>query len=230
MLRVDYTYPQAKPRPIALEISGLVNRRLAEGMQARWKLGEDLSQVARVEGLGCWTITVEFTGRNEALSKELLALMRAGIPVQTRKEPGSGDTHPLYNPQLRERLIRLGIRSVEPVTDGRYMEPCVELIGADTVQPKGFRPELDRLIEDNAEKLAEARPRSTHLAVPVVDWRVSDDPSLTPPPQLPPAIDVLWVIRSINGILHGWVTSSFHTQGDPAWHEITQGDFESTND
>ena len=43
-------------------------------------------------------------------------------------------------------------------------------------------------------------------------------------------VDVLWVIHSINGIPHGWVTSSFHTQGDSAWHEITQGDFESTND
>ncbi len=59
---------------------------------------------------------------------------------------------------------------------------------------RGFGTLLRHAVEDNTDKLAEARPRETHLAVWVARSGISGDPSLTPPPRLPEAVDVLWVI------------------------------------
>lgn len=228
MLRVDYTYPDAQPHPVAIEVSGLVDAGLTEGMQARWKLARELSEVARAERLGRWLISVEFTGRNRALRAELLALMRAGVSLETWREPVPGETHPLYTPGLRQRLISLGIRTLEPAPNDGFSDLEVEVVCEDTYRPRGFAGELDQIVEDNREKLGEARPNRTHLAVPVIDWRASDRASDTPPPRLPSEIDVLWVLHRIDneGAAHGWWTSG-STDGipDTDWREIINGDF-----
>jgi hypothetical protein len=55
-------------------------------------------------------------------------------------------------------------------------------------------PLLEMAISENQDKLGEARPRETHLAIWVTRSDVSADPAKTSPPELPDEIDSLWVL------------------------------------
>ena len=60
---------------------------------------------------------------------------------------------------------------------------------------RGFDEELRERIDAKANVLGEVGDLQRHLAVVVLRWDVSGDPESMAVPELPPTIDILWVVH-----------------------------------
>jgi hypothetical protein len=73
------------------------------------------------------------------------------------------------------------------------------------------------VVDENADKLREAKPREAHLVVTLDRSDVSADPARTPPPELLEGISVLWVMLGYYNAK--WTYRVWRTMaGDRRWH------------
>ncbi|MEQ8717154.1 MAG: hypothetical protein RIE08_06050 [Acidimicrobiales bacterium] len=191
-LRVDFTY-ESTDQPVALEVTSLTLPAAAAFAAELRKFGSALDEKARRNAFEGWHIGIRQGSDLAALGRPLEDFLRsqssrdAPALFSTREAPTDLDATSLS--LLSDALdlgLELALRFDQP---GITVEPPISQTG--TVG--GFHVPLRAALNENAEKLREARPRETHLVV----WpgrSVSADPSQTPPPRLPDSVDVLWVM------------------------------------
>ncbi len=192
-LDVDFTYDQATPR-VALEITAIHDPRLRQLNSELKRLEADLSAVVERESLGQWWIGIVEGSRRGDLTEPMIAFLRSkrDVPGVVRVDQ-SGDHH--GDPEDAEALAELFALGVYAMARfGTRSEVFVfPPLRVDHSARPNFEPELTGAIAQNAAKLEAARPRETHLVVCHDRSDLSADPLATPPPELPDAIDVLWV-------------------------------------
>jgi hypothetical protein len=209
-LRVDFTFDQADA-PIAMEITALVEPEARALNAELLKLEAELREIVAAEGLGGWLLGIWVGTDVRRLRPPLVEFLRSqrerrGIALfdeaQAPDDLSPGDL------ALLTRLIDLGMFSAMR-NDSEHGLSIVPPVG-DVAGEHGFGTLLRHAVADNSSKLEEARPRETHLVVWVARSGVSADPALTPPPPLPDAIDVLWVMLdyyTAKHTYHLWRTS-----------------------
>lgn len=211
-LRVDFVYPDAAPRPIALEITMLTLGEHRAGVSAAEALAIRLSEVAERERLGAWLVTVRTIDTNlRALEAEIIKVLRDAQRVREKllREDGqirpghytTDELHALPNEEARrrfaaehKRLKEMGLQEMKPVAAEReHVVGVLPLTGWFDIG--SFTEELQQAVNDNAEKLGEAKGLEHHLAVLVDRFDASTYPELTDVPHFAPELDVAWVVH-----------------------------------
>jgi hypothetical protein len=208
-LRVDFVYPDAQPRPLALEVTAIVASQDESGSRASDPLSERLTRVAEAEGLGAWMISVEIDRDFRRLEPEILKVIRCAQPIREQLLATGGSIRPGYYtsddllrlPRDRwasfmaehQRLRELGLNNVTPVRWSR--ENFVGVLPGRGAVIGGFEVDLQERVNAKADVLGEVGDLQRHLAVLVHRWDVSGDADSMPVPALPPTIDVLWVVH-----------------------------------
>jgi hypothetical protein len=106
-LRVDYVYPIARPRPIALEVTMLTLDWHRAGVHQADLLIERLSRAAETENLGAWLVTVRTNAsRVMSLEPEILAVLEAAQVNRERLVAEEGDIRQGH--YTSEDLLALG--------------------------------------------------------------------------------------------------------------------------
>ena len=210
-LRVDFVYPGAHPRPIALEVTSIVDGPYRAGVRASDAAIRRLSVLAEEEGWGAWLVAVRAIENVRALEPEIAKVIRDAQPIRERLLASNGWIRPNYYtaddlsslPTARrrrefvaehERLKTMGLEEVKPVRAKK--EHVVAVLPLSGVRAIGsFSTELEGALSDNEAKLGEVGDLERHLAVLVERFDALSDPTLTPLPALPPTIDCLWVVH-----------------------------------
>jgi hypothetical protein len=217
-LRVDFVYPNALPGPLALEVTAIVASEDEAGSRPSIGLSERLTETAEAEGLGAWLVAVQMNRDMRLLGPEILKVIRDAQPMREQLLANSGSIRPgVYSsddlarlPRDRwgaliaehERLKELGLDDVTPVHMDR--DNFIGVLPMRVGMVRGFDDELQERVNAKAGVLGQAPDLQRHLAVLVHRWDVSGSPESMPPPDLPPTIDVLWVV-------HRWT----HERGRP---------------
>lgn len=209
--RVDFVYPDARPRPIALEISSITAGGDKAGPKITDAMMRRLSEIAHEEDLGAWLVVVNTEKNLKELEPEILTILRDRAAreelLRTGKEIWLGhytaddllalgrESRQRAFMALHERLRSMGLVSIKPV-EGED-ELLIAVLPVTSVREVvGFGPFLDAVVEDNAGKLGETGPEyEHHLGLLVDRFDASDFPHLTPPPELPQEINVLWIVH-----------------------------------
>jgi hypothetical protein len=220
-LRVDFVYEEALPTPMALEVSSLTDSLDAAGTAEAFKMEDRLTRRAMLEGWGTWVVSVSSAARMRDLEPEIEGLIRTGRPIR----PGDYNSADLLQQpesevrrivELHRRLERLGLVNLEPLErEGGDFVAIMSLGGAGVIT--GFEEGLRAVIRENAQKLGEARPRRTHLAIDVARFDASRYPHQTPPGRLPPEIDMVWVVHRYGPrtLPNVWSLA----RGEVEWHQ-----------
>lgn len=236
--RVDFIYPNARPRPLALEISSITAGGDKAGPKITDAMMKRLSKVARAEGLGAWIVVVNTEKNLKELEPEILAILRdreARVELlRTGKDIWLGhytaedllalgrESKQQEFMALHERLRSMGLVSIKPV-EGEA-ELLIAVLPVTSVREVvGFGRFLEAVVDDNALKLGETgQGYEHHLGVIVDRFDASDFPHLTSPPELPTEIDVLWIVhrwRHGSDSRFGWKLS----RGDDDWTVYEMG-------
>jgi hypothetical protein len=109
-LRVDFVYPDARPRPLALEVTAIVASRDESGARASDALSKRLTRVAEAQGLGAWMVAVETERDFRRLEPEILKVIRDA----SRSASGSWRPVTLFAPATTGQTISCA----SPVTTG----------------------------------------------------------------------------------------------------------------
>jgi hypothetical protein len=208
-LRVDFVYPNARPGPLALEVTAIVASEDEAGSRASVALTERVTETAEAEGLGAWLVAVQMDRDMRRLGPEILKVIRDAQTIRERLLANGGSIRPgVYSseelmrlPRDRwsafiaehERLKELGLNDVTPVHMDR--ENFIGVLPMRTGIVRGFDDELQERVNAKASVLGQAPDLQRHLAVLVDRWDVSGNPESMPVPELPPTIDVLWVVH-----------------------------------
>jgi hypothetical protein len=211
-LRVDFVYPNPRPRPLALEVTAIVASEDESGAREAERLSERLTRVAEAEGLGSWVVALQIDRVFRRLEPEILKVIRDAQPTRERLLATGGSIRPGYytSDELvrltrkqqasfiveHMRLKQLGLDSVTPM--GANRENYVGVIPGRGAAIRGFDAELQERINAKAGVLGRAPDLERHLAVLVQRWDVSGDPDSMPVPELPSSIDILWVVHRWN--------------------------------
>lgn len=234
-LRVDFVYSRAQPRPLALEVTAIVAPEDESGTEAANAMERRLTETAEEEGLGAWFVAVEMNRDMRLLEPEILKIIRNPQPTREALLANRGSIRPGdYRPdelmrvpreQLgsfiaeRESFRELGLKTVTPVTlEG---ENFVGVLPGRGATIREFDAELQERINAKADVLGKAANLQRHLAVFVQRWDVSGDPASMPVPELPPTIDVLWVVHRWNLVREQkeiWVTR----RSQSAWNDYAK--------
>lgn len=194
-LRVDYVFDQpADPPAVALEITRLMDQPLTQGQAALHPLRDALQATADAERLGDWLVAVNAYANLSQLRPVVADLMREGLDIRVNSYTSadiiaSSDRSDI--PRKHRVWEALGLVSVERAPAGYGVQVAGLARGGEF---QGFTHLLDEALASNAEKLAECRPRETHLAVEVWRHDCTTFRDRTPEPVLPESTDVLWVI------------------------------------
>jgi hypothetical protein len=197
--QVDFIYPEARPMPIALEVTSIRDDAYLAGVRASIQRQEKLSKIAEREGLGSWLVTVVAVKDLKALEGDILKLIRYRYPFR----PGQYTHRDLmgFNTdrgrrafvEMHRRLKDKGLVEVERWRSRRQnFVGILPMTGARIIG--GFSHPLKVAIDDNTEKLGNVRDHEHHLAVLVGRFDASTYPELTPVPAPPNEIDVLWIV------------------------------------
>lgn len=92
-----------------------------------------------------------------------------------------------------ERLRQLGLDDVTPVQMNR--QNFIGVLPGRAAVVGGFDDQLQERVNAKAGVLGQIPGLQRHLAVLVYRWDVSGDAESMPVPELPPTIDVLWVVH-----------------------------------
>lgn len=219
-LHVDFVYPDARPRPLALEVTAIVSPEDMKGTRASIELSERLSRTAGAEKLGAWLVTARLDRDFRRLEPEIVKVLRDAQPIRRRLLESDGFIRPGYYssddllrlPRDRwdafiaehNRLKEFGLEEVKPMESKR--EHAVHVLPYRSAMIGSFDAELRERIASKADVLGKVGELERHLAVLVHRWDVSNDPRSTPVPPLPPTVDALWVV-------HRW-------QQDLDWHPV----------
>lgn len=221
-LQVDFTYDEAKPNGVAIEVTGHHRSGDPQTSAEAQKLEQDLSISVVQERLGGWIVVLERNASIRKLKPLLLEMMRAGDEIRPDEysssdldaQSGEGLTEFL---EFHRTLKDHGLVSLEriPINDHgvRHM-----VIGGGIIE--GFSEALDNAIQANVGKLEKARPRTTHLVILVYDYQTSAYSSATPAPDLPEGLDYLWVLipwGTNRGPSNLWILR----RGETQWEELT---------
>lgn len=201
---MDFTYELANPRA-AMEITAVVSPEVNALGSALVKVERDIDEVVRDEHLGTWAVGIRVGTTARGVREPLIEFIRA-----RRRSP----SELLLGPDVPHELSSIGIVSIARLQDSHDEFSMWPPISDDLVEA-GFAEHLRDAVGLNADKLAEARPRETHLVVAVERGGLSSDPRLTPAPALPASVDVLWVLL-------GYYTAKYtyrlwRTNGDRSW-------------
>jgi hypothetical protein len=217
-LRVDFTYDAASP-PVAMEITALVEPEVRALGAELIKLEAEMRQIVSSEHLGSWLLAVRVGTNVRRLRKPLVDLLRRhrgrrGVALFTASEAPEDLTD--GDLRLVAELFDLGLASAMR-SDGDDELSIFPPVGSDLDRDEGFGTLLRSAMAENVDKLREARPRETHLVVTLDRSDLSPHPVLTPAPELPDGIDVLWVLLgyfNAKWTYRLWRT----TTGDRRWH------------
>lgn len=155
--RVDFIYPDAIPRRIALEVTGLWDGKHRAGVRFADGVTERLSELAERERLGAWVVAVRTDEDLRALEPEIAKVIRHAQPNRERMlatnnqiRPGHYSASDLARLPTRaaerrfmdehERLKRMGLVEVKPVHAGK--EHVVAVLPATGVRTVGLFDEL----------------------------------------------------------------------------------------
>jgi hypothetical protein len=215
-LRVDFTFDQAEP-PVAMEITALVEPDVRALNSELLKLEAQLQEIVAAEELGEWLLSIWVGADVRRLRPLLIEFLcsqkeRHGV-ARFDRERAPDDLSP-RDLALLARLLDIGLLGAMR-NDTKHALSILPPAG-DVSSERGFGTLLRHAVEDNASKLEEARPRETHLVVWEARSGLSADPALTPPPPLPDAVDVLWVMLgyyTAKWTYRLWKTS----RGDGRW-------------
>jgi hypothetical protein len=211
-LRVDFVYPEAQPRPIALEVTAIVAGEDEAGARSADDLSQRLTRIAEDERLGAWLVTVRTdSSRLRTLEPEIVKVLRDAQPIREKLLDSDGQIRPgqytsddllaLPNDRARgafaaehKRLKAMGLEELKPVR--ARSEHVVGVLPVTGWREIGsFAEDLQYAVDDNARKLGEAAHLEHHLAVLVDRFDASAYVELTDVPTFPPEIDVLWVVH-----------------------------------
>jgi hypothetical protein len=214
--RVDLIYPNAKPRPVALEISSITAGGDKAGPKITDAMMKRLSEVARAEGLWAWIVVVNTEKNLKELEPEILAILRdreARVELlRTGRDIWLGhytaddllafgrESKQREFMALHERLRSMGLVSIKPV-EGEANLLIAVLPVTSVREVVGFGRFLEAVVEDNADNLGETGPGYEHHHGVIVDrFDASDFPHLTPPPELqtPRSGDVFRAVPSVS--------------------------------
>jgi len=220
--RVDWIYPAARPRAIALEVTSIVAAVDRRGDSAIMALGKRLTALAVEEGLGAWIVALRTDRPVKAMESEIIQILR---DAQVNREgllreggfirPGSYTSDDLMRlPREQwgayiaehDRVKSLGIDDLTPIQSER--ENVVFVLPSRGAVIESFAPELLHALEAKREVLGLEHDLEGHLGVLVERWDRSNEPEETPVPEIPAEIDVLWIV-------HVW-RQGFE-QGYPVW-------------
>jgi hypothetical protein len=232
--RVDWIYPDASPRPFALEVTSIVAAIDRAGGKAIMALGERLTALAEEEELGAWIVALHTDRDVRAMEPEVAKILR---DAQVNRErllreggfirPGWYTSDDLMRLPRREwsaytaeheRVKELGIVDLTPIHSERENVVYVLPSRADTVG--SFTPELLGALEAKREVLALVPNVERHLSVLVERWDRSNEPEETPVPEIPAEIDVLWIAHAWRQGFEGypvWVAR----RGESSWRVYT---------
>lgn len=208
-LHVDWVYPDARPRPLALEVTAIVASGDEAGSRESVSLSERLTEAAEADGLGSWLVAVQIDRDFRLLEPEILDIIRQAQPDREQMlargrfiRPGHYTHHDLERlPQDQwgayiaehERLKELGLTEVTPIASKRQNYIGVMPGRAGVV--RGFDEELRERVNAKAGVLGDVVDLQRHLAVLVHRWDVAGDTESMAVPELPPTIDILWVVH-----------------------------------
>jgi hypothetical protein len=223
-LDVDFVYPDAKPLPIALEITSLLDAAFLAGGREAFRVQDHLTAVAEREELGSWLAMVNTERRMKDLESRILDLIRKGREIA----PGYYTHHDLMPlsageqeefMRLHDELKAMGLVDLRrwpttrenavwagPMTDAR-------VIG-------GFSSALQATVDANSEKLSDPRLGNyeCHLAVRVDRFDFSVGPEETAIPGFPPELQRLWVATSLS--MGGGETVWTAGRNETAWSVV----------
>jgi len=219
---IDWVYERARPHPLGLEVTSLVASVDLKGDRAAEGLSERLSRLAVAEELGGWVVIVATDRDLRRAEGDIVEMLRQAQPIRDHLLESDGVIRPgiytdadlLKLPRLQwaeflaahKRLEDLGIVELKPFRGKR--DHFVYAIPMRAGPVGSLRSELEAAVAAKASKLRREEGLERHLGVFVRRWDVSNEVEDTPvPPELPPEIDVLWV-------LHGWKQDS---DRHPVW-------------
>lgn len=168
---VRFDSPVSPVRPVALEVTSIVDRSFTEQARVAHRVAADLTNVAVGQGLGRWYVEVLAGTRLRPIKDAILQVITGG------GQPPDGVLG-VWQAKEGEPGVVIGTRSSRAASS-----------------LPGFSYELQEAIDANRRKLARADRYERHLAVDLRALR-SSNPSESPPPRLPDEIDVLWVLRT----------------------------------
>lgn len=206
-IRVDWVYPDARPRPLALEVTAIVASEDEAGSRESVRLSERLTEAAEAEGLGSLVVAVQIDRDFRLLQREILDIIRKKQSEREQMLAEGTSIRPGYFTDLgkvptdrlgayiaeQERLKELGLNSVTPIAWKRENYIGVLPGRADVV--RGFDEELRERLDAKADVFGEVGDLQRHLAVILLRRDVSGDPDSMAVPELPPTIDILWVVH-----------------------------------
>jgi hypothetical protein len=193
-LRVDFTYDTATP-PVAMEITALVEPDVRALNTELVKLETELREIVSSEELGAWVLGIRVGANVRRLRQPLVDLLRRhrgrnGVATFAADEAPEDMTDD--DLRLLAELLDLGLASA--MRSDEESELFIFPPISDSADVHGFGTLLRAVMAANVDKLREARPWETHLAVWLNRSDMSPDPAHTPAPKLPDGIDVLWVL------------------------------------
>ncbi|HJQ76607.1 MAG TPA: hypothetical protein VJ948_05005 [Acidimicrobiia bacterium] len=202
-LRVDFVYPEAKPKPVAVELTRLTNEEWRRGGAAVVELARELHLVAEREERGHWTLHVAH-------------------PIDVRDHRDQ-----LHEALRRETEIR-GLTSGPIVSFSRHdsLSHQVDyMISGSTTLSAGDAGEvIADALAANLEKLQEAHEMNfeTHLVIWAEVGRFFGLMNLVEVPPRPVDVDVvdgIWVISNVdpNQSHESHPLAWFARPGDTEW-------------
>lgn len=223
-LTIDFVFRDAQPRPVAIEITGVIDGSEMSGADAAVAhVKKPLNILARNESWGCWVLALNVSARMKPVKHVVAELIRNGTEIRpgdyTVEDLAVADlAGKLDNFLARHRdLVKLGVielsRCIDPhdvvarhpelaklpsvqIELAEYPRDEVKVIPIAGVRTiSGVVGDLVEALFNNADKLRAAVDFERHLVVEVVKWYASRDPRDTPVPPLPPEIDRLWVLH-----------------------------------
>lgn len=211
--KVDFTFPDGHPVPVAMEVTTLRTPHHDAGAVAVQGLKDLLNDLAHTEAWECcWFVAVNLEADMRNLGPRVAELIRHGVEIR----PGDYSAQDLVAAgssegverflDLHRELESLGLVHLHRVPEASIK---VDVLGMGSARAITWHPEpLERAIAENGGKLGRVPVGyERHLVVEVVAWDRSADPAVAPVPELPDSIDCLWIV-------HRWAASR---TGSPLW-------------
>lgn len=200
-LRVDYTYEDATPR-LALEISTGQDDKFLAGASSAGKLEKRLNQVAAEESLGGYSVELQSNTPMNEVEPLILEVMRRGEDVSltySSDDLTRWKSDGTYSWQKKVRAEFKRLRVVRVARNTQINAVTMHTWGGESLgEWRGF-DDADLQIKANMAKFIEAQGYEGHLGIGNNRFRVSNDASRSPVPDLPSGLARLWVV-------HLWTT------------------------
>jgi hypothetical protein len=209
--RVDWIYPNARPRPFALEVTSTVAAVDRSGGDAAIRLGRRLTALAEAEGLGAWILLLRTDRDVRTMEPVVAKILRDAQPIRERLIAADGQIRPgdytsddlmrlpsswwsAYTAE-HKRLKELGILELKPISPTER-DHVVYVAPGRTDLVETLSPDLREALEAKRQVLGLQNDLERHLGVYVERWDRSNEPEDTNVPEIPPEIDVLWIVHA----------------------------------